>query len=213
MLYQTVEKWQFLPADCGLGHVITTAEATMGTAQAGIGVAAIGALMIVCAPAALTQSPASAPVSLWQAIEAIAPAKGKFTRESVESGLGAQLLAVIDGPDSQWFKGEKSLADGVHIKNIDLRNVGGPDMPGFLVLHLDTSRTCISAEQVRAHYANIGEPTYSHADMAEGARDRELEPAEIAYWDEQPWGKLAFIFLQPKLECLGAVAYHIKEEP
>jgi hypothetical protein len=171
--------------------------------------AALWVLLVICVPAArsqVVQQSASAQMTLWQAIEAAAPGQERFTQEGIESGLGVRLTISLDQHDNRWFDGKKSLANGVQIKNIDLRAIG-PKSTGFLVLNLDSNGTCISADQVRAHYKNLGKPEYSWPETQETNK----RPAGIDYWSDQPWGRLVFVFNAPKLECLGAVAYHVRE--
>lgn len=139
-----------------------------------------------------------APMTLWQAIEALAK-QIPFTTEKVEHTLGAKLSERDNAPNNLYhlYGSEPvALADGVVVSNVDLRiKIVGPH-PGFMVLNI--AGACVTIEQVRSHYSAL-----TITDTPRGHSINDV----TSYTSEQPWGKVSFSFAERNPKCLSSVAF------
>lgn len=135
-------------------------------------------------------------MTLWQAIDALSH-QIPFSKVKVEKLLSTHLTETDEGGNDvfQFFKSSPvDLLDGVVIENVDLRIKRIGPNPGFLVLN--TGGSCITLDDVRAHYKDLR--------VTDRPRGRSLDEV-TSHTTTLPWGDLSFSFKESNRECLASV--------
>jgi hypothetical protein len=135
-------------------------------------------------------------MTLWQAIDALSH-QIPFSKVKVEKLLSTRLTETDEGGNDvfQFFKSSPvDLLDGVVIENVDLRIKRIGPNPGFLVLN--TGGSCITLDDVRAHYKDLR--------VTDRPRGRSLDEV-TSHTTTLPWGDLSFSFKESNRECLASV--------
>jgi len=134
--------------------------------------------------------------TLWQLIEALIE-HPSYTLDTIEQVLPIEFSKNGDNGSFAFHEGGPfGLLDQVVVKKATLaiRHASGESR--LIGLNLDPSGTCVTLDDVRAHYPNI--------EIIGGPRGHSLD--EKTHWAvEYSWGRLSFGFKEANRRCLASV--------